>query len=153
MSLTADPAAEAEIPLLLDMVRAFHIEDGHPMSAAGEAASRASVLGEGDAASAPTYLLRAAGSVVGYFVLSFGYSPEHGGTDAFIDDIYLIPEARGQGLGRQALDCAVTAAQTRGARVLMLEVEKDNEHAYRLYGRNGFVDTGRRLMYRDLDKH
>ena len=148
--LLADPVRPEETGLLLDMARAFHSEDGHPMDAAAEAATRASVLGEGHAALAPTFLLRHAGRVVGYFVLSLGYSPEHGGLDAFIDDIFLVPEVRGRGLGRAALDRAVEAARARGARVLMLEVEKHNDRAYRLYASEGFADTGRRLMYRHL---
>ncbi|MEE3502717.1 GNAT family N-acetyltransferase [Acidiphilium acidophilum] len=148
--LTATLARPDDIPVLLALARAFHVEDGHPMDAAAEAATAASVHGVGDAALAPTYLLRWQGGVVGYFVLSLGYSPEHGGTDAFIDDIYLVPGVRGRGLGRVAVEAAVAAARERGVRVMMLEVEKHNERAYRLYESLGFRDTERRLMRRYL---
>ena len=149
-SLTATLAQPDEIPVLLDLARAFHVEDGHPMDAAAKAATAASVHGLADAALAPTYLLRWRGEVVGYFVLSLGYSPEHGGTDAFIDDIYLVPAVRGRGLGRTAVEAAVAAARARGVRVMLLEVEKHNERAYRLYASLGFRDTERRLMRRYL---
>lgn len=150
MTLHATPARDEDIPLLLDLARAFHVEDGHPMDAAGEMATAASVLGEGDAALAPTYMLREDDAVVGYFVLSLGYSPEHGGKDAFIDDIYLVPAVRGRGLGRAALDLAVGAARGLGVRVILLEVEKHNRRAYKLYASHGFEDTERRLMRRYL---
>lgn len=136
--------------MVLELARAFHIEDGHPLDAAAEAATQASVMGEGDAILAPTYMLRLDGAVVGYFVLALGYSPENGGMDAFIDDIYLIPAVRGRGLGRIAIECAMAAARARGVRVMMLEVEKHNDRAYRLYAGLGFLDTERRLMRRYL---
>ena len=53
------------------------------------------------------------------------YSVEHGGRDGFLDDFYLAPEARGRGLGRQALEALEREAQALGIRVLHLEVEAD----------------------------
>jgi ribosomal protein S18 acetylase RimI-like enzyme len=148
--LDAALAVPDEHTAVLDMARAFHIEDGHPMDAAAEAAMLASIRGDAAAALAPTYVLRLDGVIVGFFVLSLGYSPEHGGMDAFIDDIYLLPAVRGQGLGREAVSCAIASARARGVRVMMLEVEKHNDRAYRLYAAMGFVDTQRRLMRRYL---
>jgi hypothetical protein len=40
LSATIDPVHKADAEALLGMARAFHIEDGHPLSAAGEAAVR-----------------------------------------------------------------------------------------------------------------
>jgi ribosomal protein S18 acetylase RimI-like enzyme len=146
-TLSAEPVSAADAEVLLDLARVFNREDGHPLDAAAEAAMRHVAHGE---PLAPAYFLKHERTIIGYFVLSLGYSPEHGGKDGFIDDIYIAPEWRGRGLGRAALDLAVDAARHHGARVLLLEVEPDNQRAYRLYETSGFYDTKRRLMRRYL---
>src|SRR5262245_60758362 len=40
---------------------------------------------------------------VGYIVLTFGYSLEYHGRDAFIDEFFIQPSHRGRGWGRRAL--------------------------------------------------
>jgi ribosomal protein S18 acetylase RimI-like enzyme len=127
----------------LEMARAFHIEDGHKLNAAGERSIRDVAAG---VELAPAFFLMEDGEVVGFFVLSLGYSPEHGGTDGFIDDIYLIPEVRGRGLGKAAMALALEESRNCGIRVLLLEVEAENDRAYRLYSSMGFTDTKRRLL-------
>lgn len=143
MSLTAERITAGGAGIFLDMARAFHIEDGHALNEAGEASIRDVAAG---VALAPAYFLVEDGARIGFFVLSLGYSPEHGGTDGFIDDIYIIPEARGRGLGRAALDLALAESRNHGIRVLLLEVEADNDRAYHLYTSIGFTDTKRRLL-------
>jgi ribosomal protein S18 acetylase RimI-like enzyme len=127
----------------LSLARDFHSEDGHPLNPAGEASIRDVAAGVD---LAPAFLLVEGGRIIGFFVLSLGYSPEHGGTDGFIDDIYIIPDCRGRGLGRQALDLALAESRNCGIRVLLLEVEANNDRAYHLYESMGFTDTRRRLM-------
>jgi len=142
MSLTARQVTAADADLFLAMARDFHIEDGHALNAAGEASIREVAAG---VALAPAFFLLQADEVIGFFVLSLGYSPEHGGTDGFIDDIYIVPGRRG-GLGRQALALALDEARNCGIRVLLLEVEAENDRAYALYTAMGFTDTKRRLL-------
>jgi ribosomal protein S18 acetylase RimI-like enzyme len=95
---------------------------------------------------APAYMLEHNGTLAGFFILTLGYAVENGGTDGFIDDIYLLPHLRGQGLGRQAVALAIQAAKEVGIRALLLEVEAHNERAYALYRKMGFLDTQRRLL-------
>jgi ribosomal protein S18 acetylase RimI-like enzyme len=75
---------------------------------------------------------------------------EYGGRDGFIDDLYLIPEARGRGWGRLVIDFALSEATRLGIRTLHLEVEVNNDPAHSLYRSAGFEETGRRLMRRRL---
>nr|WP_295737185.1 GNAT family N-acetyltransferase [uncultured Acidocella sp.] len=142
-TLTTRRATPADTDLFLQMCRDFHLEDGSPLDEAGEATIAHICAGE---ALAPAFLLEHKGAPAGFFVLTLGYSVENGGTDGFIDDIYLIPALRGQGLGRQAVDLAIAAAREVGIRVLLLEVEAHNERAYSLYRKMGFADTKRRLL-------
>ncbi|WBO57909.1 hypothetical protein GT370_11465 [Acidocella sp. MX-AZ03] len=93
-SLTTRRATPADTDLFLQMCRDFHLEDGSPLDAAGEATIAHICAGE---ALAPAFLLEHEGAPAGFFVLTLGYSVENGGTDGFIDDIYLIPALRGRG--------------------------------------------------------
>jgi ribosomal protein S18 acetylase RimI-like enzyme len=149
MTLTAEKITAADTDLFLAMAEAFHQEDGHPLTPAGKASIRDVAAG---VELAPAYFLVHNTQKIGFFVLSLGYSPEHGGTDGFIDDIYIQPEHRGQGLGRQALNLAIEQSRAHNIRVLLLEVEADNHRAYQLYTTTGFTDTKRRLLRLALDE-
>ena len=141
--LQCDEALESESDLLVDLARAFHGEDRHPLSAAGEAALHRIASGE---PMARCWLIRRAGQVIGYLVLTLGYSIEHGGRDGFIDDLYLVPSARGGGFGTAVLDFALEQARLLGIITLHLEVDPKNERATSLYRSRGFAENGRRLM-------
>ena len=145
--LRFEAATVADLDALLALARAFHAEDGHALSQAGACALAAVAGGE---PLARCWLVRPAGRAVGYVVLSLGFSIEHGGRDGFIDDLYLVPAARGMGLGRALLAFAVGEAEKLGIRMLHLEVEPGNDRAHDLYRRNGFTESGRRLMSRRL---
>jgi ribosomal protein S18 acetylase RimI-like enzyme len=142
-----DPALPSEAELLINLARAFHREDGHALSPEGEAALRNILSGE---PMARCWLIRRASEVIGYVVLTLGYSIEHGGRDGFIDDLYLVPPARGRGVGATVLDFALEQARGLGIRTLHLEVESGNERATSLYRSRGFAENGRRLMSRRL---
>jgi ribosomal protein S18 acetylase RimI-like enzyme len=148
MTLIARRATPDDAPALLRMCRDFHNEDGSPLDEAGEATIAHVAKGE---PMAPAYMLEANGTLAGFFILTLGYSVENGGMDGFIDDIYLLPELRGQGLGRQAVALAIEAAKEVGIRALLLEVEAHNERAYSLYRKMGFADTQRRLLRQVLE--
>ena len=141
--IRCDPALASEAELLIDLAQAFHDEDGHSLTSDGEAALRHIVAGE---PMARCWLIRRANLVVGYLVLTLGYSVEHGGRDGFIDDLYVVLSARGSGIGSAVLDFAVQAAQGLGIRTLHLEVDAGNERATSLYRSRGFAENGRRLM-------
>lgn len=143
MSLRAERITSQDADLFLAMAQKFHEEDGHPLTPAGKTSIRDVAAGVD---LAPAFFIINDDEKIGFFVLSLGYSPEHGGTDGFIDDIYIDPAHRGRGLGRQALDLALNESRECGIRVLLLEVEADNDRAYHLYTSMGFTDTKRRLL-------
>jgi len=145
--LRFEAATIATLDALLALARAFHAEEGRALSQAGVGALAAVAGGE---PLARCWLIRRAGRAIGYVVLSLGFSIEHGGRDGFIDDLYLVPAARGIGLGRALLAFAVAEAERLGIRMLHLEVEPGNDRAYDLYRRNGFAESGRQLMSRRL---
>ena len=109
------PVGPAQESTLLELARAFHAEDGHPLTDRGATAigliARGHPLGR-------AWLVRENGALVGYAVLGLGFGIEYGGADAFVDDLYLVPEARGRGLGE-----AVMARLEEEARALPDPVE------------------------------
>jgi len=56
--------------------------------------------------------------------------------------MWVAPEARGQGVGAALLAEAARWARARGAVALQLGVNRSNAPALHLYARAGFVDTG-----------
>lgn len=95
-------------------------------------------------------LAERAGAPIGYLALTLGYSLEHFGRDAFVDELYLREPHRGTGIGERALERALELCRELGVRALHLEVDHVNPRARALYERNGFVAHERALMTRQV---
>lgn len=61
--------------------------------------------------------------------------------------ICIDPEYQGSGLGRQLMQMAEKAFNTRGVRLLRLEVRVSNRHAQHLYVKMGYIIVDRILKY------
>lgn len=61
---------------------------------------------------------------------------------AYIDDISVEPEYRGEGIGRALMSRAIEWAKAKGFPGLMLETQDNNVAACRLYARCGFELRG-----------
>jgi ribosomal protein S18 acetylase RimI-like enzyme len=83
---------------------------------------------------------------VGYLILTLGFSFEFFGTDAFIDELYVLPEYRRRGYARRAVDYLEAQAKKLGVNAIHLEVDEGNDPAFELYRRMGFADHNRFLM-------
>ena len=138
------PAEAADFDALLPMIRALCEQDGTPFDEAR--VRRALALGIADESLGRVWLIEWAGEPAGYLVLTFGFSLEFGGRDAFIDELYVRDEFRGRGLGRRAIELAERACRERGVGALHLEVERANTGAQELYRRSGFRDHDCYLM-------
>lgn len=86
------------------------------------------------------------GRAVGYLVLTRCYSLEFGGPFVLLDEIFVLPEARGAGLGRRLIDTAAQYCRDTGAGYLRLEVQKKNARSVDLYRACGFRTEDRHLM-------
>jgi ribosomal protein S18 acetylase RimI-like enzyme len=87
---------------------------------------------------------------VGYVFLTFGYSFEYHGRDAFIDELYIEPQYRRKGIGRRAMQFVEERARELGVNAIHLEVDQGNDPAAALYRRAGYDDHSRFLMTRRL---
>ena len=78
---------------------------------------------------------------------ALGYTQTHftpsiwspAGTEAHLEDLFVVSAARGTGLGLALLEHAVARAVERGAGAIRLATNERNEAALRLYTRAGFV--------------
>jgi [ribosomal protein S18]-alanine N-acetyltransferase len=66
--------------------------------------------------------------------------------------IAVVPEARGQGIGRTLLRAVMSAIADACVDGVYLEVRASNVAARRLYAREGFVEQGRRRAYYDAPR-
>ncbi|MCG9886836.1 MAG: GNAT family N-acetyltransferase [Cyanobacteria bacterium] len=87
---------------------------------------------------------------VGYSIVAYLYSLEFGGRVALIDELWIDPNWRGQGLGRQALERIEQDCRDRAIVALRLEVGRTNQTARALYQRMGFQDLDRDFWTKPL---
>lgn len=94
------------------------------------------------------YMLETEGGAVGYALTARTYQQEAGGEVVWIDEIYVRPEGRSRGLGREFL---AYIAERSGAARLRLEVAADNVRAKALYAAMGYEELPYEQMYRQLE--
>jgi ribosomal protein S18 acetylase RimI-like enzyme len=141
-------AGPADLDELLAMLERFGASQGYPFDAAAARRALADLVALPELGR--VYRILHAGETAGYAALTFGWSLEWGGRDAFVDELYLEPARRGQGLGRAALRALIEEARAAGVRALHLEVEAGNAAGQALYRAEGFAGGERRLLTRRL---
>jgi GNAT superfamily N-acetyltransferase len=87
---------------------------------------------------------------VGVAWVSFTWTLEHGGKSAWLEELYVVPELRSQGIGGQLLEEVLRETKGRGCRAVDLEVESAHARAANLYARAGFVAHTRARWVRKL---
>lgn len=92
------------------------------------------------------WLIMVGRDVVGYVVVTLGYSLELAGMDACLEDVYIVPAARSRGIGRAATQMAMSESARLGARAIHLEVEPGNARTRAFYRHLGFQDRGSHQM-------
>lgn len=78
------------------------------------------------------------GKLIGIAAISFAWTLEHGGKSAWLDELYVLPEYRGNGIGSALLESMIDALKKEGCSAIDLEVEEDHRRAEHLYKRKGF---------------
>jgi GNAT superfamily N-acetyltransferase len=146
--MTIRPGCRGDVQEILSLMAVYYAEDGYPFDAVTAGRALLGLIDEDRLGR--FWVVEEAHRLVGYLAVTFGYSLEYGGRDAFLDEVYLRPEARGRGAGRALLERAERACRGAGVRALHLEVEPARRPAHELYRRAGFVDQGRRLMTKRL---
>lgn len=75
-----------------------------------------------------------------------------GRPDAYVEELYVVPESRGRGVGRNLLEATMEAAREAGATHIELTTGEDDAEARSLYESAGFSNReggegGPRMLY------
>ena len=143
-------ASVVDIPTILELLTEFYAESGYAVDR--ELTTRAlqellekTELGE-------LWLLICDGKPAGYIVLTVRFSMEYGGLDAFIDDLFVRPTFRRQGLGRLGMQTLYTECRRRSVRAVHVEVGRDNGPAQALYALFGMRPVDRQKLTCQLNE-
>lgn len=125
-----------DLETVLRLVAAYCLADGHLWDEAGARGALTPLLA-GDE-HGQVWVAQDGEHLVGYAVLTWGWSVESGGREALLDELYAARS--GAGIGSALVVRCVSAAQEAGARAIFLETEVDNDGARGLYRKHGFSE-------------
>jgi len=77
------------------------------------------------------------GKLVGYACLYWTFTSLVPAEIVLMNDLYVEPQARGEGVGRALIEASAAIARERGAQRLQWITATDNETAQRLYDTTG----------------
>jgi ribosomal protein S18 acetylase RimI-like enzyme len=80
--------------------------------------------------------------------VSFVHAMRSLGRYAIIQEMYVVPERRSSGIGKELLEAALAAAIERGAAFVELGTPLHGTRQVQFYERSGFTSVGERLRWR-----
>jgi ribosomal protein S18 acetylase RimI-like enzyme len=145
-------ASAADAPALGRLLHAFNSEFGDPTPEADVIAEFAAPLIE----SGEVTVLFAGDGPDGFAQLRFRPWLYSTALDAYLEELYVVPERRGHGLGRALLEAAMEHARERGAAHIDLSTSEGDVAALALYESAGFTNRegspdGPRMLYYERD--
>lgn len=145
--LSAPPLREArrgDVPRLVEMMAGFYAESGYVLRRDRAGDAFGALLDEPRLGR--IWLVEQGEDVAGYVVVTVAFAMEYGGLVGVVDDFYVRPERRGEGLGTAALAAVRRASERLGLRALRVEVGPENVVAQAVYRSAGFEPLDHRLM-------
>jgi aminoglycoside 6'-N-acetyltransferase I len=139
-------AAPADLPDLMRLAREFYDEDGFATSDAELDRNFRTLLAA--ASTAHICLAVEDGSSIG-FALTTTEMVLESGVVAELQDLYVVPTSRRQGVAGRLIDDATEWAKAQGASLLEVVIApngQDVSHLFGYYAARGFADEGRRLL-------
>lgn len=75
----------------------------------------------------------------------------YAGPVALLDELYVVPDLRGHGIGTNVIDLVLTTVRARGVELVEINVDESDVDAQRFYERHGFSvidpDSSERAFY------
>lgn len=149
MTISFPAALPENLPVLVRMMKELQSDD--PWSCPFEEEEAGRVMDEllRNPWAGRIWLIAADSEPIGYIAMSFDYSLEYRGRNAWVDEFYIRAKYRRQGIGGKALDFFVEQARELGMRAVHLGVNHDNP-AIELYRCKGFEDRHLCLMTKSV---
>jgi len=144
MSAVVRSAAKNDIPVIVELMREFYAES--KLSLDGDWAVRSfdQLLQSTERGAA--WISFRGSDPAGYVVLTTRHSMEFGGLDGFVDDLFVRPAFRRQGVGASLLTELFRECSKRHVLAVHVEIGSDNAPAQALCRRFGLSDNGRQLF-------
>lgn len=141
------PAVAADVPAIVRLIRALaEYEKLTDMVVLDEARLREHLFGPRPFAE--VLVAEDTGSVVGFALFFHNYSTFLGKPGVYLEDLFVVPEARGNGHGKALLAELAKLAVARGCGRVEWSVLNWNEPALRFYRALGAVPMDEWTMYR-----
>lgn len=134
---------------VLALAVAFYAEGGFATEP-DELAANLAILLDSDTARVAVAVEKA--TLLGFAISTVGFGLESGQV-AILEDLYVAPEHRRRGIGRELVEDSAQWAHSMGSRHVELVVAPnghDVSHLFTYYAALGFRDEGRRLLSRPL---
>lgn len=144
LETTCKIAEISDTEILVKFIQEFYELDGHPFDDCTVRTTLTKILNNDSLGR--VWLIQHGGEAIGYIILTFGYSLEYQGRDAFIDEFYIQASYRGQGVGSSTIKFIESVCPSLEIQAIHLEVERQNTAAQRFYRQIGFKDQERYLM-------
>ena len=144
MSFVVRPVGAADRQLAARLLTAQLEEHRLPVDEAGIGRGISLALAPGSAA-----WLRVAerdGKAVGIFLANLVVSVERGGFTLWVEELYVVPDARRTGVARAMLEMIFADARAAGVSGVDLEVVRTQAAAFALYRSLGFVTVDRERL-------
>jgi GNAT superfamily N-acetyltransferase len=129
---TADDAEE-----IGRLLHDFNTEFDTPTPGAGVLAARLRVLLAGD----DTLAILAGTPAAGVALVTLRTNVWYDGPVALLDELYVVPTQRGQGIGSAMIRHLMATARARRVRLIEINVDEGDVDAQRFYQRHGFSAT------------
>jgi GNAT superfamily N-acetyltransferase len=126
----------------------FNVEFESPTPSEAELTERFAVLlGRKDQLA---LLAGTADDPTGFAYLTLRLSPYYDGPVALLEELYVVPHLRDQGVGTALLTEAIEAARGLGSEEMQINVDEVDTDTRRFYERHGFVNVEPGTDYRML---
>ncbi len=149
MPITFNSFTPAAIPAVTELMLALYAEDpsGKPISLEKIQATFAHLQAHPD--QGEILVIKDEEQIVGYTILINFWSNEFGGNILTIDELYVVPAKRNQGIATYFLEHLIQT-KPHQAVALQLETTPENYRAKALYKRLGFTPHQNEVLVRDL---
>lgn len=138
--VVAQPGGDG-VAAAAQLLHAFNAEYDEPAPPPHELAPRLTDLIRGDHISVLLARDRETGAAVGVAVMRIQPSVWTTAQEAYLAELYVVPDRRGQGYGRELITEAMQVAREQGADYAYLITSEEDRLAQRLYVAAGFRHT------------
>jgi GNAT superfamily N-acetyltransferase len=102
-----------------------------------------------------TFAMLSGSPAVGMGLVTLRPNVWYDGQVALLDELYVVPERRSQGIGTTLIDLLIRTCRARGVDLIEINVDEADTDTQRFYERHGFSglgpETGERAFYYEME--